>query len=386
MTQIQAGFLQDPGLQQILAMLEQGGHQALIVGGAVRNALLGQPVADVDLSSDALPERVLELATARGLRVIPTGLSHGTVTVLAPGGTPFEITTFRQDLATDGRHAEVAFCGDIIQDARRRDFTMNALYARADGTVLDPLGELPDLLARRLRFVGDPDARIAEDYLRILRFFRFHAWYGAKGQADPAALRACRAKADGLARLSKERIGAEVMKLLAAPDPADALQLMEDSGVLNRILPGAGTGLIARLLAITPEPPDPLLRLAALGADDARSALRLDNRASKELSVLSCLMAAKPDLPRAAYQHGVQTAMRLGWLLKARGETLPQDWSYQIERAAGMKLPLLAADLIPKVTGPALGQALKLAEDHWIDSGFTARRDELRDVALGVTS
>lgn len=388
MTRIKADFLDEPGLQQILAMLEKGGHQALIVGGAVRNALLGEPVADVDLTTDARPDRVIALAGAAGLRALPTGISHGTVTLLTEGTGPrpksYEVTSFRHDIATDGRHAEVAFCDDLAQDAQRRDFTMNALYATADGRVLDPVGGLADLQGRRLRFVGDPRTRITEDFLRILRFFRFHAWHGAKGQADPAALAACRALADGLAHLSRERIGSEMLKLLAAPDPSEALHLMQDNGVLARVLPGAQLSLIDHLPKAAP--PDALLRLAALGGDDPQRDLRLDNSAARELSRLARLSGERIDLRRAAYGYGAQTATRLALLLLARGETLPDDWRCQVSDAARQVLPLRAADLMPAITGPALGHALRRAEDHWIDSGFSASQDELLDVARKATS
>lgn len=379
---ITADFLNGPGLRQVIAMLENGGHQALIVGGAVRNALMGQPVADVDMASDAPPERVMRLAEAAGLRALPTGIDHGTVTVLPPDGAPHEITTFRRDVATDGRHATVAWSGDIAEDACRRDFTMNALYARGDGTVLDPVGGLADLRARRLRFVGDPAARIAEDYLRILRFFRFHAWYGQPGQADHAALAAIRALAPGMALLSKERIGAEMQKLLSAPDPVDAVTLMQDTGVLAVILPGADAGLLPKLLAAERrqrDKPDWLLRLAALAAADAKSALRLGNAEADQLAELA--RAQDDSLPRVARRQGETTARRLALLRLARGQHVPWDWTAAIHRAYTQVFPLRAADLMPELTGPALGHALKTAEDHWIDSDFQALAPELMMIA-----
>ena len=221
---VSGAWLSDARTQQVLGLLADDGHTACAVGGCVRNALLGAPVTDVDIATSARPDRVMALAEGAALRAVPTGLAHGTVTVVA-GGQGFEVTTLRRDVATDGRHARIAFSDRVADDAARRDFTMNALYARADGTVLDPLGGLDDLRARRVRFVGDPDNRIAEDYLRILRFFRFHAQYGANGP-DAEGLAACAAGADGLARLSAERVTAELRKLLAAPDPAPAVAAM----------------------------------------------------------------------------------------------------------------------------------------------------------------
>lgn len=205
----------------------------------MRDALVGRTPADIDVATDARPPEVMALAAAAGLKVVPTGVEHGTVTVVCRGD-PIEVTTFRRDVETDGRRAVVAFSDDIAEDAARRDFTMNALYARPDGTVVDPLGGLPDLLARRIRFVGDPAERIAEDALRILRFFRFNAWFAAPGAApDAAGLAACAAGAGLVARLSAERVAAEIARLLGAPDPAPAAVAMAAAGVLERVLPGA---------------------------------------------------------------------------------------------------------------------------------------------------
>lgn len=381
MTRIKADFLRDPGLQRIMAMLEGAGHQALVVGGAVRNALMGQAVSDVDLASDATPEQVAALAHAAGLRVIPTGIDHGTVTVLSDDAA-YEITTFRRDVDTDGRHASVAYSTDMAEDARRRDFTMNALYARADGTVLDPVGGLPDLRARRLRFVGDPHVRIAEDYLRILRFFRFHAWYGTPGEADRQALAAIADLTPGMSRLSRERIGAEMRKLLSAPDPCDALALMAGCGVLAQVLPGADTALMPALIATErhfTEAPDWLLRLAAFGGEDPRRDLRLSNAEDHELRALH--QHAGTPLHAAAYRLGPRMARRLALLRLASGAQLPDDWETTIARAEAARFPLQAADLMPAITGPALGHALRAAEDHWIDGGFRASREELTTVA-----
>nr|MBA3325662.1 CCA tRNA nucleotidyltransferase [Paracoccaceae bacterium] len=236
---IEAPWLGAPGPRAVCALLERAGRQAFFVGGCVRNALLGREATDVDVATDAHPEEVMRLAGAAGMKAVPTGIAHGTVTLAVEGG-PVQVTTFRRDVATDGRRAVVAFADDIAEDAARRDLTMNALYARPDGTVVDPLGGLGDLRAGRVRFVGDAAARIAEDYLRILRFFRFHAWYGdPEAGIDAEGLAACAAARDGLTLLSRERIGAELAKLLAAPDPAPAAAAMAASGVLACVLPGA---------------------------------------------------------------------------------------------------------------------------------------------------
>ena len=206
-------------------MLEQDGAQALFVGGCVRNTLLGAPVADIDIATDALPERVMDLSAKAGLKAVPTGIDHGTVTVVSEG-VPHEITTFRRDVETDGRRAVVVFSKDVAEDAARRDFTMNALYATPDGEIVDPLNGLPDLEARRVRFIGTASHRIQEDHLRSLRFFRFHAWYGdPAGGMDAEALAAIAENLEGLSVLSRERIGAEMLKLLSAQIPPHLLRV-----------------------------------------------------------------------------------------------------------------------------------------------------------------
>ena len=232
-------WIERPATQAVCRMIEQGGYQALFVGGCVRNAILGASVNDIDIATDAHPETVISLAGAAGLKPVPTGLEHGTVTVVSDH-VPHEVTTFRRDVETFGRHAVVAYSEDVAEDARRRDFTMNALYARPDGTVIDPLNGLRDLQARHVRFIDDPEQRIREDYLRILRFFRFHAWYGDPvAGLDPEGLGAVATHADRLSDLSRERVGAEIVKLLSAPDPAPSVAAMRACGVLVAVLPGS---------------------------------------------------------------------------------------------------------------------------------------------------
>ncbi|MGH7006149.1 MAG: CCA tRNA nucleotidyltransferase, partial [Alphaproteobacteria bacterium] len=263
-----APWLKDASLQKLLAALCAGDEGARIVGGAVRNTLLGQPVTDIDIATTALPEATLQRAKEAGFRAVPTGIDHGTITVIAEG-RPFEVTTLRADIRTDGRHAEVAFGRDWQMDAERRDFSINALYAEADGTVVDLVGGIADIESRTLRFIGDPEQRIREDYLRILRFFRFFAWYG-KGRPDGEGLKACARLKDGLARLSAERVWSELKKLLAAPDPSRALLWMRQAGVLTAILPESekwGIDTIHGLVKTEQDlrwSVDPLLRLASM--------------------------------------------------------------------------------------------------------------------------
>ncbi|MBK4216936.1 CCA tRNA nucleotidyltransferase [Paracoccus caeni] len=380
MTVIPATILSDPALIAVLDMIEQGGHRAYLVGGAVRNALLGVTVDDIDIATDAHPEEVVALARAARLKPVPTGIDHGTVTVVSEG-IGFEVTTFRRDVETDGRHATVAFSGELAEDAARRDFTMNALYADRTGRVIDPVGGIPDLHAGRLRFVGDPKARIVEDYLRILRFFRFLAWYGR--EAQPEAIAACAELRPGLDRIAKERIGAEMRKLLSAPNPAPAIALMAQTGVLVQILPGADPSHLAALIAAEEDaPPNWSRRLAALGADDPAGMLRLSRGEAKAQAVLSDAIAAKPGLDAAGYHLGLETATDLALIHIAQGEALPEGWRERLADAASSPLPISARDLSPPLTGKAIGRGLQAAEALWIASGFKTPAPALIDAAL----
>lgn len=381
MTRISGAFLTDPALVAVLDAIESGGHRALLVGGVVRNAALGAPISDIDIATDARPERVVELSRAAGLKPVPTGIEHGTITVVS-GGTGFEVTTFRRDVETDGRRAVVAFANRIEDDAQRRDFTMNALYATRAGKVIDPVGGLDDLHARRLRFVGDAEARIREDYLRMLRFYRFHAWYGR--QADPAALDACAALAPGLSGISKERIGAETAKLLAAPDPSEALALMSDAGILQMILPGADHSAMPSLITIesqTGSDPDWQRRLALLRADDPAASLRLSRGQAGVQAQLSKALDQRWSLNEAGYRLGPTLARHYALLTAARGAALPAGWEAQIADAAKARLPLSAADLMPDLQGKALGLGLEAAEAAWIARDFTPSRADLIELA-----
>jgi len=380
---VAGAWIEDPETQHLCAVLVAGGHQALFVGGCVRDALLGMTVRDVDIATDARPGRVTELAEAAGLRVVPTGEDHGTVTVVS-GHTHHEVTTFRRDVATDGRRAVVAFADDAATDAARRDFTMNALYARPDGSVIDPLGGgLADLAARRVRFVGDPPARIAEDYLRILRFFRFQAWFGDPERGiDPDGLAACAALQCGLEKLSRERVGAEMRRLLAAPDPAPAVAAMDRTGVLGRILPGATATALPVLVHLESDAGVPvrwMRRLVALGGDwDGREALRLSNTEARALDRLRSGIADGAGTGESGFRHGVDAGTDI---LLARaalsGAALPEEWVAELSCGATAEFPLRAADLMPALKGPEVGAALRAAERRWIDSGFRLTREEL---------
>lgn len=372
-------WLTRPATQAVCMALTGAGHRALIVGGAVRNALLGQPVGDVDIATDARPEEVIAAVQAAGLRAVPTGIDHGTVTVVADG-IPHEVTTFRRDVETDGRHAVVVFTDDITADAARRDFTMNALYATHVGDVIDPLDSLKDLRALRVRFVGDPSARIAEDHLRILRFFRFHAWYGdPEVGLDAEGLAACAAGAEGIDSLSRERVGAEMRKLLSAGNPAPALAAMAQAGILSRVLTGGDPRALGQLIHFERgADPDWLRRLAALGGEEAEARLRLSRAEARDLAALREAVSAS-DSPavlgwKLGLERGADAMLVRAAVLEQR---LPGDWIAEVARGAAATFPVAASDLMPALQGPALGDRLKAIEAVWLASDLHANRRDL---------
>lgn len=378
---LSGSWVAEAGTKALFRVFSEAGYRLLFVGGCVRNELLGAPVGDIDLATDARPEAVVELAAAAGMRPVPTGIEHGTVTVIA-GGLAHEITTFRRDVETDGRRAVVAYSTDLAEDARRRDFTMNALYAEADGTLVDPLGGLADLQARRVRFIEDASARIAEDTLRILRFFRFHAWYGDPAEGlDPEGLAACAAAVEGLDGLSRERVGAEMVKLLAAPDPAPAVAAFAATGGLSRVVPGADPRTLPVLVALEQAAglaPDPLRRLAVLGGTEAAERLRLSRKDGKRLADVTLALRQGEPPEVAAYRHGADVALDAALIAAASlGQPAPGDLVAQAERGAALRFPVRPADLMPGLAGPALGRRLKVLEERWIASGFRLDRAEL---------
>ncbi|MHA6324471.1 CCA tRNA nucleotidyltransferase [Roseivivax sp. CAU 1753] len=382
MTEVTGDWLRAAHAQAVFDALEKRGHRALAVGGCVRNALLGQPVADLDIATDATPDETIRAAQEAGLRAVPTGRDHGTITVVS-GHEGFEVTTFRADIDTDGRHAVVQFSRDVAEDARRRDFTMNALYADRHGHVLDPLGALPDLRVRRVRFIEDAGQRLREDYLRALRFFRFAAWYGDPALGfDADALAAIADNLDGLATLSRERVGAEMLKLLAAPDPAPAMSSMAATGALGMLLPGADPRPLTRLVDLEDETsiaPDPLRRLASLGDIDGKG-LRLSKAQARRLEMLRAIVESTEGPAALGYIYGAEAA-RDGLLLRATLLEQPLDVT-ALERAAfgaDQTFPVGAKDLMPGLSGAALGARLASLEARWIASDFTLTRAALLD-------
>ncbi|MBM1689384.1 CCA tRNA nucleotidyltransferase [Sulfitobacter geojensis] len=374
-------WLQNPEAQDVCAVITAAGFDVFFVGGCVRNAIMRLADSDIDMSTNARPEKVMELATSAGLKAIPTGIDHGTVTVVV-NGTPFEITTFRRDVETDGRHAVVAFSDNIHDDARRRDFTMNALYATPEGQVVDPLGGMDDLLARRIRFIEDPDARIKEDYLRILRFFRFSAWYGNTVEGfDAEALAAISTNTEGLETLSAERVGQEMVKLLNAPDPAPAVAVMRQTGVLSTVLPGSDDRMLAILIHMETAlgiAPDWKRRLAVLGGDDPAARFRLSKAAAQKLALLREVGFSGPPVAEIAYRHGVEVGQSTVLLRAVLAEQMPDSALLEtVLSAAEAKFPVTASDLMPEFQGPALGKKLRHLEQRWIDSGFALSAQEL---------
>lgn len=397
-----ASLLTLPGVAPLLALLNGGGQEARIVGGAVRNALLRTPVSDIDIAATLLPQETAALAEKAGWRVLPTGIEHGTVTVLAEGGA-FEVTTLREDIETDGRRAKVRFGRDFKADALRRDFTINAMSLSPDGALHDYAGGVDDLARRRIRFIGEPAQRIAEDYLRILRFFRFHAAYGA-GEMDRAGLAASVSARDGLAILAPERLRAEMLKLLAAPGAADAAQVLSETGLFARICGGvAQPGRLAALAADKP-PADPLLRLAALAvfveedAERLRETLRLANHEHRRLAGLAQAVAAlhgrpAPDavaLLALLFAHGRAAATDALRLRLA--ETGEAAWREALDFAAIAEIPRLpvsGGDLLARGAraGPSVGRTLKNFQAAWIRAGFPrepARLSQLLDAAMAA--
>jgi tRNA nucleotidyltransferase/poly(A) polymerase len=377
-------WLNDPAARRVCEAVQAGEFEIYFVGGCVRNALLGLADSDVDMSTNARPDDVTRLAKAAGLKAIPTGIDHGTITVVADGA-PFEITTFRRDVETNGRRAVVAFSDDITDDARRRDFTMNALYADLEGRVTDPLGGLPDLLARRVRFIEDADQRIKEDYLRTLRFFRFSAWYADPRDGFEAdALASIAANTDGLETLSAERVGQEMTKLLRASDPAPAIATMRQIGVLSAILPGADDRWLAPLIHLEGAlgvALDWRARLAVLGGDDTAGKLRLSKVDARAVQTYQSQGFAGPAPAEVAYREGRDAARQIVMLRAAMSEMMPDMAVLEtIERAASAKFPIKAADLMPAYQGPALGKRLKDLEAAWIASDFTLDRAALLDL------
>ena len=387
-------WLKAPETRAVMEALEADGGRARFVGGCVRNALLGEPVTDVDIATTETPDRAQALLEAKGIKVIPTGIEHGTVTAVAEG-RHFEITTLRVDVKTHGRHADVEFTEDWVEDAKRRDFTMNALYADRDGTVHDPLGGRDDLKARLVRFIGDPRERIREDYLRILRFFRFHAWYG-KGEPDAASLKACAEERQGMKQLSGERIRTELFKTLIADEAPAAFRQMAASGVLTEVLPEASKlDRFENLVRIERDQlftsdPSPVVRLGAMldldkaGVDALADRLKFSNKDRERLTAMLtdttkivCYLSMR-EVRRALYNMGLELfkdRVMLGWAGEKPDHNAFQ-WRAMLAMADSWEKPQLPLDgAMMKAAGvpegPEMGRVYREVEEWWVDSDFT---------------
>ncbi len=398
---LDAPWLRSGPSARVLKLLNGDGEEARVVGGAVRNALLGIPIGDIDIATTALPAEVVRRARAVGIKSVPTGIEHGTVTLVLDA-QPFEVTTLREDTETFGRKARVAFGRDWVVDAERRDFTINGLSVDADGLVHDYVGGLADIAGKRVRFIGDPAQRIAEDYLRILRFFRMHAAFGA-GEPDRAGYLACIVARAGLAALSAERVRMEMMKLMIADGASGAIEAMADGGLLQAILGGvAYTGPFAAMIAaerLMGLKPDPVRRLGALAVavtEDARrlaTRMRLSNAEARALDSMGhrwWRLAGMDEATarRRLYRLGAERyrdRLMLAWARSGgdgdgaqwqRLATLPERWS-------APKFPLKAADFIARgvAESPALGQLLALAEDAWLAAEFPLDEAALKAIA-----
>jgi poly(A) polymerase len=397
----EAAWLKHGEVANLLALLNRDGEEARVVGGAVRNALLQLTVGEIDIATTAVPEEVKRRAEGAGWKAVPTGIEHGTITVVIDG-KPFEVTTLRQDVETYGRKAKVVFGRNWNADAERRDFTINALSAAADGTVYDYVGGVADIAARHVRFIGEPQQRIAEDYLRILRFFRFHAWYG-EGAPDAAGLRACIVARAGLDLLSRERVRTELLKLMLAPHAAPTLAVMAETGLLGAVL--GGVPLLAsfentvKVEAAVGAEADAVRRLGALGvvvkedAERLAERLRLSKAEAERLAALDFWWRISPPSGDQAahallYHLGPQSFLDRVLLAWSRSEagaadkawrelsSLPQRWSLPV-------FPLKAADFIGRgiTPGPALGVALRAAEQAWLAADFPADRKAIEAIA-----
>ncbi|SCW53800.1 poly(A) polymerase [Rhizobium mongolense subsp. loessense] len=400
-------WFKDPRLQRVFALLNADGGEGRVVGGAVRNSLMGLPVSDIDIATTLTPDAVTERAKASGSKAIPTGIEHGTVTLVIEG-KPFEVTTLRTDVETDGRRAKVAFSTDWQADAERRDLTINALYMNSKGEVVDLVGGLADIEKRNIRFIGNAATRIAEDYLRILRFFRFFAHYGS-GRPDAEGLRACSAARSKLTTLSSERVWSELRKLLAADDPGRALLWMRQVSVLSEVLPetekwgiDAIPGLVTTEKALGWKS-DPLLRLASIVPPDAERLEKLAVRlrfSNAEAAYFRAFASAPPiddEVSAAAFDRllyrsgaeGVVTRLKLALAAargKAEGDMKEMSRSARLgkllDRALVWKrpqFPIGGGDVISTgiPAGPRVGETLAKLESQWIDENFAADRATL---------
>lgn len=377
---ISADWLSKPSTQLVMQILLSEGHEAFFVGGCVRNTLFDFKATDIDISTSATPKIVMELMSQAGLKTIPTGVDYGTVTVVADKQN-YEITTFRKDIETDGRRAKVKFSGSVLEDAKRRDFSINAIYSEQDGTILDPLDGIADITDKRIKFIGDPYARIKEDYLRILRFFRFLALFGRANETHEIEIAAINDLRDGLDTISAERKRDEILKLFATPNPEYSIFLMEAADISSKIFDAYDYKSLNNLKELEERlevSPCATRRLAAYTEDNLKSQLRFTNKLAKAHKVLREEATSKKDASELSYRHNEKLALDSILVRSSLNSTEPSTRVFhRIKMGSVAKFPIKSVDLAEYFSGPELGKMLAYLEQKWIDSDFTLRKDVL---------
>ena len=374
-------WLRNPSAQKLSKLYKNFGYQVLFVGGCVRNTILKMPVTDIDLATDAQPEEIIKIAKENNIRFVPTGLAHGTITLIIDNKN-YQITTFRTDFDHDGRYAKVEFTESLLLDASRRDLTINALYCNHVGEVIDPLNGLDDIKKQKIKFIGNPNERIKEDNLRILRFFRFQAIYGNKNlEIDSIALEACHNHKSKLAALSKERITSELRKILSAPNPLEVIIKMNETGVLNELFQKVSIDSLEAYLKTEEKFKiniNWLGRLLSLQVTQEEESLKLTRCEFKFLKQTKSAIENQIHVLEFSYYNGVENGKIYSILQNFRHNIiLSKNLLNQINSLATKKFPITAKDLMPEINGKKLGKALRSLEDRWIKSNFTLSKKEL---------
>lgn len=374
-------WLRNPSAQKLSKLYKSFGYQVLFVGGCVRNTILKMPVTDIDLATDAQPEEIIKIAKENNIRFVPTGLAHGTITLIIDNKN-YQITTFRTDFDHDGRYAKVEFTESLLLDASRRDLTINALYCNDVGEVIDPLNGLDDIKKQKIKFIGNPNERIKEDNLRILRFFRFQAIYGNKNlEIDSIALEACHNHKSKLAALSKERITSELRKILSAPNPLEVIIKMNETGVLNELFQNVSIDSLEAYLKTEEKFKiniNWLGRLLSLQVTQEEESLKLTRCEFKFLKQTKSAIENQIHVLEFSYYNGVENGKIYSILQNFRHNIiLSKNLLNQINSLATKKFPITAKDLMPEIRGKKLGEALRSLEDRWIKSNFTLSKKDL---------
>jgi len=377
---ISASWLRNPSTQSIMEILISDGHKAYFVGGCVRDTLFNLTTTDVDIATSAHPKKVLEIMKKAGLKAIPTGIDHGTVTVVADQQS-YEITTFREDIETDGRKAKVKFSKSLTEDAKRRDFSINAIYCEQDGTILDPLGGLTDIEEKRITFIGDPYERIKEDYLRILRFFRFAALFSTNKKFLEIEISALSDLRDGLDTISAERKSDEIFKLFATPNLIFSISLMEKTNIISKVFHTYYFNCLATLQDIESRheiSPCATRRLAAYTEDNLKLHLRFSNKTAKTHKILRDEAKGSKGAAELSYRYNEKLALDIV-LVRAslQGTEFSKEIFNQIKLGSTVEFPIKSSDIAEYFSGPKLGEILAFLEQKWIESDFTLNRTKL---------